>query len=767
MKNGQEKGNIPSATALCRHMLRYICKIPCTVDSMNGICIDACSPSCTRMAQVHSTLWTPLVFRSKRVSTRIRCDHTYPAWYAARRTCCSNAALVGGMLSIVREHCANNSFLASFTPLAEHFLLYMTTLNLSIFSRVSDKQIYYETCFHHFRNDIRNTWKTINEILTKNQTKHKLPTVFKENGTYITDNINIANKFNKIFTNVGQKIAKDIQYDGNKNYSYYLNKQINSTFTFKNIDEIIVKKTINNLPTKNSCGYDDISSKLLKVIAPVIIKPLTLLINQVLNTGIFPDKLKIAKVIPIYKKGDPQLFENYRPISLLPTISKVLEKIIHKQLSSYFEEYGLFFPNQYGFTPKHSTEYAALELIERIINKMDLNEIPIDIFLDLSKAFDTIDHTILLHKLKYYGLEQSTLRLFESYLKNRKQYTEIEESKSEILPLTIGVPQGSILGPLLFIIYINDFSESTKQFDFIIYADDTTLSSTINSFNNEHRNVDTQTLINDELSKIIEWLNINKLSLNKDKSKYMIFHMHKKDIPSFSLKLGNTNIEKVYHFNYLGLTVDTNLNWKKHTEKVANRCSKKIGVLNRLKYVLPLCIKTMLYNTLILPHITYGIMVWGYQRNRLNKIQKKAIRLITSNRYNSHTEPLFKQLNMLKLEDLLKLQQLKFYFKFNESSLPVYLQNWDITTNAHVHNYNTREYACIHPFKVKHEFAKKCLKYNLPKLINDTPERVKDKINTHSLQGFINYGKNDMIHKYGNICIIQHCYTCQQSQLHQ
>ena len=153
--------------------------------------------------------------------------------------------------------------------------------------------------------------------------------------------------------------------------------------------------------------------------------------------------------------------------------------------------------------------------------------------------------------------------------------------------------------------------------------------------------------------------------------------------------------------------------------------------------------------------------MWGYQRNRLNKIQKKAIRIITSNKYNSHTE-----LNMLKLEDLLKLQQLKFYFKFNEGSLPVYLQNWDITPNARVHNYNTRELGCIHTFKVKHEFAKKCLKYNLPKLINDTPKRVKDKINTHSLKGFINYGKNDMIHKYSNICIIQHCYICQQSQLH-
>ena len=190
--------------------------------------------------------------------------------------------------------------------------------------------------------------------------------------------------------------------------------------------KLLLRKLYKNLPTKNSCGYDDISSKLFKVIAPVIIKPLTLLINQVLNTGTFPDKLKITKVIPIYKKGDPQLFENYRPISLLPTISKVLEKIIHKQLSSYFDEYGIFFPNRYGFRPKHSTVYAALELIDRIINKMDSNEIPIDICLDLSKAFDTIDHTILLHKLKYYGLEDSTLKLFESYLKNRKQYTEID-----------------------------------------------------------------------------------------------------------------------------------------------------------------------------------------------------------------------------------------------------------------------------------------------------------------------------------------------------
>ena len=188
----------------------------------------------------------------------------------------------------------------------------------------------------------------------------------------------------------------------------------------------------------------------MKVIKPVIIKPLTLLINQVLNTLTFPDKLKIAKVIPIFKKGDQSLFENYRPISLLPAISKLLEKILALQLSSYFEKNNFLLDNQYGFRPKHNTEHAALELIDRIINKMDTNEIPLNIFIDLSKAFDTIDRTILLTKLKYYGLNGSTLNLFQRYLNNRKQYTEIEDTTSTILRIHVGVPQGSILGPILY-----------------------------------------------------------------------------------------------------------------------------------------------------------------------------------------------------------------------------------------------------------------------------------------------------------------------------
>ena len=423
-------------------------------------------------------------------------------------------------------------------------------------SIISAKQMYYEWRFNRIGNDIRRTWKIINEILTKNQTKNKFPTVFNDNGSMIADRVNIANTFNVFFTNIGEKIAKGINYDGNKNYGNYLNTEIHSTFTFMNIDEVVIKKIIYNLPPKSSSGCDGISSKLLKVIEPVIIKPLTLLINQVLNTRTFPDKLKIAKVIPIFKKGDPSLFENYRPISLLPAISKVIEKIIALQLSSYFEKNKLLFDNQYGFRPKHSTEHAALELIYRIINKMDTNEIPLNIFIDLSKAFDTIDHTILLNKLKYYGLKGSTLNLFQSYLNNRKQYTEIEDTTSTILPIHVGVPQGSILGPILFIIYVNDLPQCSNKFDFIMYADDTTLSSTIDSFSDINSNTNADVLINIELCKVIEWLKINKLSLNKNKSKYMLFHMPKKEIQNITLKIDDVNIEMVEEFNILGLTLD-------------------------------------------------------------------------------------------------------------------------------------------------------------------------------------------------------------------
>ena len=321
------------------------------------------------------------------------------------------------------------------------------------------------------------------------------------------------------------------------------------------------------------------------------------MINQVLNNGIFPDKLNIAKVVPIFKSGDCALTNTYRPISLLSVISKVIEKnYIYTQLSLYFESNTIFSDSQYGFRPNNSTEQATLELTDRI-SAMDNNDVPIGIFLDLSKALDTIDHAILLSKLEHYGVDSIPLQLVKHYLTNRKQYVKLNEINSNRLPINTGVPQGFILGPLLFMIYINDFARPSSIFDFICYADDTTLLSTLNKLVNA-QNTNPDIIINKELAKINEWLEINKLSLNVTKTKFMVFHtQHKRRaIKPPVPKINNTNIEQVEQLKFLGLTLDTNLNWKKHSDNITNKFSQIIGILNRLKQILPLSINIILYN---------------------------------------------------------------------------------------------------------------------------------------------------------------------------
>ncbi len=261
------------------------------------------------------------------------------------------------------------------------------------------KRIYYEKLFAKFKNDIRATWKTINEILNRTKRKKFFPSFFRDGNNIISNKINIANKFSSFSTNVGKSLNNTLNlYSPDQSFNHYLKTRCNLRLTFKNIDEENVSEIINKLSPKTSFGFDGISAKLLKSIKTAVIKPITIIINQMINTGIFQDKFKIGKIIPIFKKDDETQFTNYRPITLLPTISKIFEKIIFKQLYEIFLDNKLLYHSQYGFREGHSTEYTSLELIDRITLEMNKMNTPISIFLDLSKAFDTLDHQILIKK---------------------------------------------------------------------------------------------------------------------------------------------------------------------------------------------------------------------------------------------------------------------------------------------------------------------------------------------------------------------------------
>ena len=293
---------------------------------------------------------------------------------------------------------------------------------------------------------------------------------------------------------------------------------------------------------------------------------------------------------------------------------------MYSQLDNFFKTQKHLYDNQYGFRTEHSTEFAALELADRVITSMDHNETPINIYLDLSKAFDTLDHEILLAKLQYYGIHGTPLELLKSDLTNRKQYVEIEDTKSKMLDISTGVPQGSILGPLLFIIYVNDFALSSEKFKCVMYADDTTLTSTLETFSTNELNGNPASSINIELNKISEWLKLNQLTLNVQKTKYMLFKTSKKKVQTLLLQMDNKIIDKVLDFNFLGIHFNEQLNWKSHIDNLSVKCCRILGILNRLKRILPLNIQIILYNSLMLPHLNYGITLWGFKCERILKI---------------------------------------------------------------------------------------------------------------------------------------------------
>ena len=509
----------------------------------------------------------------------------------------------------------------------------------------------------------------INQIIGRNK-KDNQQTVFKKGTDLVTSPIEIANEFNKFFVNIGPKLAKEINNSG-KDYFEYINNPLCENIFMKPIVETEIIKIISKFNKNKSPGYDDIGNNDLKKISKEIAIPLTRIFNLSISSGEVPDSLKIAKVVPIYKKSDPQVFSNYRPVSVLPSFSKIIERLVFNRCVDFIDKHKILNTNQYGFRTGPSTYMAIVDFVDNICNAVENNQQSIGIFLDLSKAFDTIDHNILLHKLTYYGFRGKALDWFSSYLSNRKQYVIYNNEKSTMEKLTCGVPQGSILGSLLFILYVNDIVNTSSVLEFVLFADDTTI---LYSHEDLASKID---VVNNELKEVTNWFKANRLSVNAKKTNYMLLETRQRNLKqddNIFIELDNTRLERVFITKFLGVIIDENLTWKNHIDGVTKTISQNIGVINKLKYFVPERVLHTLYCTLVLPYVNYNILVWGStccsSMDKILKLQKWAVRSITKSHYRSHSAPLFKQLKILNVYDTYKLEVGVFMFRYSLNQLP-------------------------------------------------------------------------------------------------
>ena len=637
---------------------------------------------------------------------------------------------------------------------------------------VQAKKIYYSNVFHMYKSSMKKTWQIINETLSKKKVDNMLPDTFIKNGNELSDPKEIANAFNEYFSKIGSNLASNINCtEDGQSYKVYLQNPTLKKFAFKKINDNEVLSIINKLKNKKSRGADNISNQLLKTIKQELCKPLTIIINQMIETGVYPEKFKILKITPIYKKNERTNIANYRPISLLPTLSKIFERVIHTQLYTYFDENELLSEQQYGFREKHSTELAAVKLVDYINHEMDIGNTPEAIFIDLSKAFDTLNFHILIHKLQFYGLSGNSLALMKSYVTGRMQYVLFNKTKSDLAIITTGIPKGSILGPLLFSIYVNDIINSRDKLQYLLYADDTTLYFNRQHFTPHNANLE----INNELSKVMNWLKLNKLSLNVQKTKYMTFHKSQKNVTPLNLSIDDIPIDSVDEFNYLGIILHERLTWKNHINMVTNKIAKVSGILNRLKHIFPQNVLLSLYHTLIISQINYGMLLWGSDIRSVEKYQKKAIRNITNSHILAHTEPLLKDLGLLKVGDIFKLRLLKSYYKLMNNELPSYFVTYVpiITNETYIlnHDYALRTGArpAIRTPRIHHVFAESTVLYKLIKLLNSLylhePNILSAIQNgTHSYTGICFYAKQIFLQQYTYTCNILNCYTCKHAQ---
>jgi hypothetical protein len=558
------------------------------------------------------------------------------------------------------------------------------------------KKLHYSNELLANSNNLRKTWSLLNEVLMKSKSKQPINSIFYDN-VFISNPATIANTFNKFFTTIADEIANlinpvpdcDIDLPTN-NLAGDPNIVPRFNLTEIPLSEGEVLECIASLEDKKTPDMMGFSTNLLKKVSHSILKPITHIFGCSLTTGVVPSKLKIAKVIPIFKSGDASDINNYRPISLLSSFSKILEKIVQNRLVKYLDLFNLITPQQFGFRSGHSTTHPMTLLLNKVTDALNKKKHSIILFCDLKKAFDTCNHQILLKKLKNLGVTGTELDWFKNYLTDRKQFVCIDNCTSDLLSILTGVPQGSILGPLLFLIYINDLPDCNRLFS-LLFADDTALTYSANNLD------ELFDVTNSELKKLCTYFRANKLSLHPDKTKYLVITYNNVTLSeTHTIHINNNNtgendpnrifklhrisdIDSVPAIKYLGVYFDENLNFKYHVNYISKKLSSALFSLRSVRNLLPPNALKTLYYSLFHCHLVYAIEIWSScspsTLQPLISKQKAAIRIISSKKYNDHTEPLFKELNILPLPDLITLFNLKLFHSFVHKYIPIAFEN--------------------------------------------------------------------------------------------